>query len=88
MLRVDPGQRQRLAEIVDNLRQRLHEAHERRWLGEIQGLQISLDSARAKLATVGRLTERPDWTHDAGPAQLSTAAHATTCGQLRRKPSA
>jgi hypothetical protein len=56
MLRVDPQQRQRLVEIIDNLQRRIKEATERRWLGEVQGLQISLDAARAKLIAVDRIT--------------------------------
>jgi hypothetical protein len=66
MLRVDPGQRQRLVEIINNLRQRLDEATERRWLGEVQGLQISLEAARAKLTAVDRITR----TTAAGPTVL------------------
>jgi hypothetical protein len=54
ILRVDPVQRQRLTDIVDNLQHRIAEAQERRWLGEVQGLQISLDAAKAKLAALDR----------------------------------
>jgi Phage integrase family len=57
MLRIDPNQRQRLAEIISNLQQRIDEAIERRWLGEVQGLQISLDAARTKLAAVDRVSD-------------------------------
>ena len=41
-------------EIVDNLQQHITEAQGRRWLGEVQGLQISLDAATAKLAALDR----------------------------------
>jgi hypothetical protein len=52
MLRVDPAQRQRLADIAENLRARVDEAHTNGWLGEVQGLRISLDAAHAKLAAL------------------------------------
>jgi hypothetical protein len=54
MLRIDPKQRNRLVEIVRNLADRIDEAHANGWLGEVQGLQISLDSARAKLVSLDR----------------------------------
>ena len=56
MLRVDPQQCQRLVDIITNLRQRVTEATERGWLGEVQGLQISLEAASAKLTAVDRIT--------------------------------
>jgi hypothetical protein len=59
MLRVDPRQRPRLIEIIRNLTDRIDEARTNGWLGEVQGLQISLDAARAKLASLDR-TSRPD----------------------------
>ena len=54
MLRVDPGQRARLADIIDNLQARQSEARDKGWLGEVQGLQVSLDAATNKLATLDR----------------------------------
>jgi hypothetical protein len=54
MLRVDPKQRNRLAEIVNNLTTRITEATDRGWHGELQGFQVSLDAARAKLASLDR----------------------------------
>jgi integrase len=50
MLWPDPAQRDRLAEIRDNLTARITEAQEKGWLGEVEGLQISLTGAREKLA--------------------------------------
>lgn len=52
MLHVDPGQRHRLIEIIDNLRERIREAQTHGWLGEVQGLQVSLDVAEAKLGAL------------------------------------
>ena len=54
MLRVDPAARGRLAEIIKNLADRIAEARINGWLGEVEGLQVSLTAARAKLATLGR----------------------------------
>ncbi|SRR6266550_709161 len=54
MLRLDPAQRTRLAEIIENLQARQAEAREKGWLGEVQGLQVSLDAATNKLATLDR----------------------------------
>jgi hypothetical protein len=54
MLKPDPNQRDRLEAIVDDLQQRLGTAQEHGWLGEIEGIEISLDAARGKLATMQR----------------------------------
>ncbi len=54
MLQVDPRQRDRLAEIANNLRERITEARQNGWLGEIEGLQISLQGAEGKLAALNR----------------------------------
>jgi hypothetical protein len=58
MLRVSPQQRPHLAEIIHNLRERITEAQMNGWLGEVQGLQISLDAAKRKLASIDRSIER------------------------------
>ena len=46
MLWPDPAQRDRLAEIRDNLTARIAEAKQKGWLGEVEGLQVSLAAAR------------------------------------------
>jgi hypothetical protein len=53
--RYTPTQRARLAEIARNLADRIAEAKANGWLGEVQGLQISLEHARQKLASLDRL---------------------------------
>jgi hypothetical protein len=58
MLRVDPAQRHRLIEIIDNLRERIQEAQTHGWLGEVQGLQVSLDAAEAKLGDLDHRAAR------------------------------
>ncbi|MFJ2241815.1 tyrosine-type recombinase/integrase [Streptomyces sp. NPDC087859] len=50
LLRPDPAQRGRLVEIRDNLIARITEARTEGWLGEIEGLEVSLSGARDKLA--------------------------------------
>lgn len=53
MLWPDPTQRDRLVEIRDNLLARIIEAEREGWLGEIEGLQVSLAGARDKIAQIG-----------------------------------
>jgi len=54
MLWPDPAQRHRLAEICDNLTARITEAHQKGWLGEVEGLHVSLAGATEKLAQIDR----------------------------------
>lgn len=54
MLWPDPAQRDRLAEIRDNLLARIAEAEREGWLGEVEGLHVSLVGAEDKLAQVER----------------------------------
>ena len=50
----DPAQRPRIAEIRDNLTARIAEAEREGWLGEAEGLKISLAGAEDKLAQIDR----------------------------------
>ena len=52
----DPAQRARIAEIRDNLTARITEAEREGWLGEAEGLKISLAGAEDKLAQIDRRT--------------------------------
>jgi hypothetical protein len=54
MLWPDPGQRARIEEIRDNLNDRILEAQREGWIGEIEGLKISLTGADDKLAQLDR----------------------------------
>jgi len=54
MLWPDPAQRARLVEIRDNLAARIAEAEREAWLGEVEGLQVSLAGVEDKLAQVDR----------------------------------
>ena len=58
LLRPDPAQRPRLVEIRRNLDDRITEAQRNRWLGEVEGLKVSLAAADAKLAQVAGLAAR------------------------------
>jgi hypothetical protein len=57
MLRIDPRARGRLTEIMKNLTARIDEARSYGWLGEAEGLQVSLAAAKDKLVHLDR-TER------------------------------
>lgn len=52
LLRVDPAQKARLTAIRDNLTVRIAEAEREGWIGEAEGLQISLAAANNKLAQI------------------------------------
>ena len=54
MLWPDPTQRARLVEIRDNLSNRISEAEREGWIGEVEGLQVSLAGAEAKLVQIDR----------------------------------
>jgi hypothetical protein len=69
MLWPDPAQRPRITEIRDNLTARISEAEREGWLGEIEGLKISLAGAGDKLAQIDRRTH-------GGPFNLGMPARA------------
>jgi hypothetical protein len=52
LLRPDPAQRHRLEEIRANLLDRIAEAELEGWLGEVEGLQVSLAGADDKLTQI------------------------------------
>ena len=68
MLWPDPDQRPRLVELRDNLVARVVEAEREGWLGEVEGLQVSLAGADEKLAQIERRS------HAGGPAKLAMSA--------------
>lgn len=67
---MDPCQKPRLIEIIQNLRERIREARGNGWLGEVEGLQVSLDAATAKLNSLSRAPAdgRPNWSTSACPS--------------------
>lgn len=79
LLRPDPAERSRLVEIRDNLLDRIAEAEAKGWLGEAEGLGVSLDGAREKLAQMDLITERRASSVNLGmPTFSEAAARATT----------
>ncbi len=72
----DPTQRTRLEQIRDNLKARIAEAQRQGWLGEVEGLQVSLAGTEDKLAQIARRnraqTKTP--THLGIPAAIPTAS--------------
>ena len=58
MLRIDPGQRRRLIEIIHSLSDRIKEAKSNGWLGEAEGLQVSLQAAGKKLTAMDQARVR------------------------------
>ncbi|MGH6781584.1 MAG: tyrosine-type recombinase/integrase, partial [Sphingomonadaceae bacterium] len=76
LLRPDPEARPRLVQIRDNLIERIKEAETHRWLGEAEGLKVSLAGAHAKLAQMDQLTARRTTT-DLGMPTFTQAAGRT-----------
>jgi hypothetical protein len=58
LLRPDPAQRARLIQIHDNLVDRIAEARQEGWHGDVDGLNVSLTAARDKLAQLDTLATR------------------------------
>jgi len=58
LLRPDPAQRHRITEIRDNLLARIAEAEREGWLGEMDGLKVSLTGAEQKLAQLDQRSRR------------------------------
>ena len=74
LLRPDPAARDRLVQIRDNLIARIAEAESHRWLGEAEGLNVSLAGARAKLAQMDQITARRSQTIQLGVPTFSDTA--------------
>jgi len=60
LLRPEPAQRARLEEIRDNLHDRIAEAEREGWLGEIEGLKVSVAGTEDKLAQIDATLRRQD----------------------------
>ena len=86
LLRPDPAQRSRLAQICGNLADRIAEAEKARWLGEAEGLKISLASARAKLAQMDQITARRSTTINLGIPAFADAAGRTVTTPASLRP--
>jgi hypothetical protein len=68
LLRPDPTQIDRLQDIIDNLRERIGEAKQHGWLGDVEGLRVTLNSAEMKLAQMYKLRSQ----HQGGTVELGT----------------
>jgi integrase len=77
LLRPDPGQHHRLMQICGNLTARIAEAEANHWLGEAEGLKVSLAGARDKLAQMNQITSRRGAAINLGMPDFATAAGRT-----------
>ena len=86
LLRPDPAQRGRLEEIFGNLHDRIAEAEREGWLGEIEGLKVSLAGTEDKLAQIDAALHRqgravqlsmPSFPHIAGRSVTTPAPEGT-----------
>ncbi|MCF3179698.1 hypothetical protein IPZ70_07030 [Streptomyces polychromogenes] len=78
MLRPDPAQRERLVEIRDNLIARIAEAEREGWLGEVEGLQVSLAGAQGKLDQLDAEAARRSSAVNLGMPAFATISNRTT----------
>ncbi|MHB1533139.1 MAG: tyrosine-type recombinase/integrase [Acidimicrobiales bacterium] len=78
LLRPDPVERSQLVAIRDNLLERIAEAESKGWLGEAEGLNVSIDGAREKLAQMDLMAERRTNSVNLGMPTFSEAAARTT----------
>ncbi|MEV8042081.1 tyrosine-type recombinase/integrase [Arthrobacter sp. NPDC080082] len=62
LLRPDPAQTERLQDIIDNLRDRITEAKQHGWIGDVEGLRVTLSSAEIKLAQMFKMQSQKDRT--------------------------
>jgi len=77
MLRPDPAQRPRLEDICASLADRITEAEQHHWLGEAEGLKVSLAGARHKLGQMDQISaSRITSTHLGMPSFPDIAGHA------------
>jgi hypothetical protein len=72
MLWPDPEQHPRLTEIRDNLTARIAEAEREGWLGEIDGLQVSLAGAEQKLNQMEHARDLPVTVRFTAPRSTAT----------------
>jgi hypothetical protein len=94
LLRADPAQRARLADIRDNLIARIAEAEREGWLGEVEGLQVSLAGAEEELTQLdSRIARRsttvtwgclPSLTWPSAPPHRRTRNSITIQAQVQR----
>ena len=81
LLRPDPAQHPRLEQICDNLTARIAEAEAARWIGEAEGLKVSLAGARDKLTQMNQITARRSAAVSLGMPGFASAASRTVTTQ-------
>jgi len=84
LLRPDPDERGRLAQILDNLQARIAEAETHRWFGEAEGLKVSLAGARSKLAQMDQISVRRNTAVNLGIPRFTEVAGRTISTSLTR----
>lgn len=77
LLRPDPAQRPRLVQVCANLTARIAEAESARWLGEAEGLKVSLAGAKDKLAQMDQIAARRSAAVNLGIPSFTGAAART-----------
>ncbi len=55
-----PAQIDRPQDIIDNLNERITEAKQQGWIGDVEGLRVTLNSAELKLAQMYKLQHHQD----------------------------
>ena len=83
LLRLDPAQRPQLVDIRDNLRTRIDEARREGWIGEADGLAISLAAAQQKLVQLDDLTAHRAAIHLGIPGFPDIAGRTVTTDNTR-----
>jgi integrase len=84
LLRPDPAQRPRLIEVRDSLIARVAEARREGWLGEVDGLQITLAGARQKMDQIEQMTARAANVQLDAPTFAQIAGRATAAADAVR----
>jgi Phage integrase family len=77
LLRPDPAARPRLVQIRDNLIARIAEAESHHWLGEAEGLKVSLAGADAKLTQMDQISAQHNHTIQLGIPSFADATGRT-----------
>ena len=84
LLRPDPAQRQRLTQIRASLLARIAEAEASNWLGEAEGLKVSLAGADQKLAQMDQITAQRSRAVQLGMPSFPQAAGRTITAPARK----
>lgn len=78
LLRPDPAQRPRLEEIRTNLEDRIEEVKLHGWLGEVEGLRVSLAGVKDKIAQLDTAAKRVTETTSLGLPSFGDVARKGT----------